>query len=487
MKEVSIAVESGFDWFVVGYFLVLSTMYLALILLASRELLRYFRRRPFIGHDEVFDHPLAPPISVIMPAHNEEVFIVDAARAMLGLHYPELEVIVVDDGSTDATFERLQHAFDLVQVPLVMPPLVPTLGDVHSTHLPRGHEPLVVVRKESVGSKADALNAGIRAAHYPLLCMVDADAILDPDALLLMARPFVEDPHMVAAGGSIRAVNDSTVYRGQLIEARIPRRWLPRIQVVEYLRAFLLGRTGWAKLGCLLVISGAFGVFRRDVVIEVGGYDADAIGEDADLVARIHRLLLRQRRRYSMAFVSEPVCWTEVPETREVLGRQRGRWSQGLFQVLWTYRGMIFNPRYGRIGLVVLPYFLLFELLGPVVELLGLLSVTVGLALGLINVPFAVLFFLVAFGYGILLSWISIAIEEFSYHRYPQWRDLAWAVAAAVVENVGYRQLHDWWRIKGIWHGARRRQPVWGVMHRVGFTPERTPEAKPEPVTPPSR
>jgi cellulose synthase/poly-beta-1,6-N-acetylglucosamine synthase-like glycosyltransferase len=301
--------------------------------------------------------------------------------------------------------------------------------------------------------------------------MVDADSILDEEALLRVAKPFVDDPaRTVATGGVIRAVNGSIVERGRLVEPRMPSGWLARIQVLEYLRSFLLGRTGWSRLGGLLIISGAFGLFRRDLVIEVGGLDLDCIGEDAELVARLHRHLRAQRKRYRIAFVPEPVSWTEVPSTYKTLAVQRRRWSLGLAQVLRKHRTMIGNPRYGRIGLVVLPYYLMFELLGPIVELFGLAAVVVGVVLGMLNTHFAILFALFALGYGVFLSIAAVAVEEFSFHRYHRWRDLAVAISAAVLENLGYRQLHAFWRLRGLAQAVRGTDAAWGTMTRAGFT-----------------
>ncbi len=473
MEDAVASALHGFDAFVLGYFLLLNTIYLVLILIASVELIRYFRRRPYAGFDDVFANPLTPAVSLILPAHNEEPLIVESVEAMLSLRYPRFEVIVVDDGSTDATFDRLEQAFGLVALPLVVPPLVPVEGRVHGTWVPRDGRALVVVRKDSAGSKGDAANAGINAAQHPLVCVTDADAVLDEEALLRVAKPFVDDPErVVATGGTVRAANGSIMHRGRIVDSRMPSSWLARIQIVEYLRSFLLGRVGWSRLQGLLIISGAFGLFRRDVLIELGGFRPGSIGEDADLVARMHRLLREQRRPYRIMFVSEPVCWTEVPESVAVLGRQRRRWSRGLADVLWVHRRMIGNPRYGRIGLVIMPYYLVFELLGPIVELVGITTAVLGLVFGLLDPTFAALFFAAAFGYGILLSIGALLVEELSYHRYDRWRDLGVAIAAAVAENVGYRQLHSWWRIQGLWQALRGRHIEWGVMTRSGFATE---------------
>jgi len=463
---------SGFDWFVLVYFVLLNSGYLGLIAIASVDVSRWMRRLGFAGHDDIFANPLTPGVSVLVPAYNEELSIVESTRAMLALKYPEFEVIVVDDGSTDTTFERMREAFDLVEVERVIPDDVPTIGRVLSAHAPASGAPLLMVRKENAGRRSDPLNVGINAARQPLVCMVDADSLLEEEALLRVVKPFIDDPRVVGTGGAIRAANGSTVERGRVINPRMPRRWLERVQVLEYLRSFLLGRTGWSRIGALLIISGAFGVFRREVVVEVGGLDLQTLGEDAELVTKIHRLSHEEKRGYRLAFVAEPVCWTEVPGDTGVLGRQRRRWSQGLAEILWKHRRMMLNPRYGRIGLLTLPYYLLFEAIGPIVELTGIPIVILAFVLGVANPAFVLLFAAVALGYGMFVSISALAVEEFSFRRYPRWRDLAAALLAAVAENIGYRQMHAWWRLQGLWRFVRGHDAGWGVMTRTGFTPQ---------------
>ena len=479
VTDAAIAFLTGFDWFVLGYFLALNSSYLVLLVLASLEFARHLRRLPFAGYDEAYASPLTLPVSVIVPAHDEGPGIVDAVRAMLSLRYPEFEILVVDDGSTDDTFARLVEAFDLVEVPRVVTPDVPVVGRLVSVSVPRSALPLVVVRKEN-GGKADALNTGINVARYPLVCMVDADSVLDPDALMTVSKPFADDPErVVATGGVVRAANGCTVSGGRIVEVRMPRTWLPRIQVVEYLRAFLMGRSGWSRLGALAIISGAFGLFRRDILLEVGGMAHGCIGEDADLVIRIHGHMRRTQRPYRVVFVAEPVAWTEVPTSMKVLANQRRRWHRGLAQTLWRNRSMMLNPRYGRIGLLTLPYYLVFELLAPVVEVVGVSAAALGFFVGAVNVSFAALFVAVAIAYGILLSIASLALEEFSFHRYRRWRDLALAVGCAFIENLGYRQLTAVWRLQGLWAELKGARVEWGTMSREGFG---GPAAAPQPA-----
>ncbi len=466
----------GLSWVGLGYFLALNSIYLILITVAAVTLGDYFRRKPFSGFQDALKSPVTLPVSVLIPAHNEETGIVESARAVLSLDYPQLELVIVDDGSTDLTFERLRDAFDLVEIPMLVPELVPTIGHIDSVHIARGLDDVTVIRKQSIGQKTDALNAAINIAKYPLLCIVDADAVLDEDALIKVTMPFVDDPQrVVATGGAIRPSNGCTAYRGRITEVGMPKNWLARIQVVEYLRAFLLGRTGWSKLGALLIISGAFGVFRRDVIIDIGGYNQGSIGEDADLVARLHKHMKTNKTPYRIVFVSEPVCWTEVPENITILRRQRRRWSRGLLETIWSNPTLFMNPRYGTLGLLALPYFVLFEILGPIVELTGFVTLIVALAFHFVNFYFAGLFFTAAIFYGILLSILSLFIEEVSYHRYDKWRFLFQTIISALVENFGYRQMHAYWRLEGVIQALRRSDRSWGSMPRKGFIPSETP------------
>lgn len=466
------AIAQGLTVFDVGvlvYFLAINTSYLVLVVLAALEFARQLRRVPFAGYDETQASPLTLPVSVVVPAWNETVGIVESMRALLALRYPEFEIVVVDDGSTDDMFEVLQAAFDMRPVPRAVPRDIATTGALIDIHV-SATAPLVVVRKNNSG-RSDSLNVGVNVARYPLVCFIDADSLLDTDALLLVSKPFADDPRrVVATGGVVRAVNDCAVSAGRVVDVRMPRTWLPRIQAVEYLRAFLVGRTGWSRLGALGLISGAFGMFRRDIVVAVGGLDPTNLGEDFDLVTRIHRHMHRLHQDYRVVFVPEPVVWTEVPPSRAVLARQRRRWHRGLTQTLWRHRDMIANPRYGRIGLITLPYFVVFELLAPVVELLGLVAMVLGLAMGAVNLQFTALFAAVAFGYAFLLTVAATALEEFSFHRYRRWSDLGLMVAAAFAENVGYRQLTAIWRLQGLWDELRGSGYEWGAMTRVGFS-----------------
>jgi cellulose synthase/poly-beta-1,6-N-acetylglucosamine synthase-like glycosyltransferase len=452
------------------YFLLINCSYLVFLSVAAVEFAREGRRKPFLAVDELYSGPLTNAVSVLMPAHNEEAGIVEAVRAMLALRYPVFEVVVIDDGSTDETFAQLEAEFQLVTLPAVVSAELPRRGVVRSVHVPAVRAiPLVVVRQEN-GGKTRALNTGLCLARHPLVCMVDADSILDPDALMSVARPFLDDPfRVVAAGGAVRVANGCRVVAGRLVDVRMPRRLLPAIQAVEYLRVFLLGRTAWSRFNGMLVISGAFGLFRRDVVVAVGGLDPDCMSEDAELVVRIHRRMRDEGRDYRIVFVAEPVSWTEVPDTPLVLGRQRKRWNRGLAEILLKHRRMIGNPKYGVVGLFTLPYHMLFELITPLAEFVAALVLVLGLTTGAITLSFAVSISATAYGFAFLISVFALTVEEYSFRRYHRWADLGMALLAAFAENIGYRQRIARWRMWGVWAALRRSERSWGVMPRRGF------------------
>jgi cellulose synthase/poly-beta-1,6-N-acetylglucosamine synthase-like glycosyltransferase len=469
-------------WFFITYSVVINTSFLVLTVLAVLDFQSYLRKRGFAAYDETFAEPLAPGISILMPAYNEAAGIVEAVRAMTAMRYPDFEVVVVDDGSRDDTVALMVEAFDMVEAPIVVPSVIPTHGRVLRTYLSRrGSHNVLLVSKEN-GGKADALNVGINAARKGLVCMVDADSILDPDALLHVSRPFADDPDRVfASGGVVRIANGSTIRRGRVVDVRMPRRWLPRVQVVEYLRAFMIGRSGWSRLGGLLIISGAFGLFRKDVLAELGGLATDCIGEDAELVVRLHRWLGDQDVDGRVVFVSEPVAWTEAPETVAVLRRQRRRWHRGLTEILARHRDMLFRRRYGVVGLVSLPWFVAFELLAPFVEVFGvaylaLAILAVGLeelgwlATDLVNRDVVWILLSVSLLYAIVLSLTALLVEQLSFRRYSGMRNLLVSIWAAFEENIGYRQLNAWWRLGGAVEAWRNLPAEWGNMQRKGFT-----------------
>jgi len=335
-----------------------------------------------------------------------------------------------------------------------------------------------VIDKEN-GGKADALNAGSNAARHPFLCAVDADALIEESALLQVASPILDDPDRVAAtGGIVRIVNGCSVDRGRVVRVALPRSRLATLQVVEYFRAFLVGRTGLSRLNALLIISGAFGLFRRELVEQIGGWWTDTVGEDIELVLRLHRYLRERDEPYSILFVPDPVCWTEAPEDLTTLSRQRRRWQRGLAESLWRHRRLVGNPRYGVLGLFAFPYFVLFELLTPIVQVLALPATIVWWTLGLLSTTFFVACMTVAFFLGILLTVAAVALEELSFRRYPRKREIVRMIWWSVWENIGYRQLNECWRVLGL-ADVYRRHKTWGAQRRRGFAISEPEELKP--------
>ena len=467
MSQVA-AFLRGLDWLILVYVVLVDVVQSLLLTAAAIDLRTHRRDTRHAMRNRLLGSAVLPRVSVLAPAYNEEATVAASVTALLTLRYPQLEVVVVNDGSPDRTMEVLRTAFDLEPVPKSFRRVLPT-ADVLAVLRSRSNPRLVVVDKAN-GGKADALNVGLCVATGELVCAIDADTLIEPDALMQMTRPFLERDDCVAVGGVIRVVNASTVSQGRVVTARTPRDFLPGVQAVEYLRAFLFGRLGWNRLGGNLIISGAFGLFRREDLLATGGYLHGSVGEDMEIVARLRRRT-REGVPAAVRFVPDPVAWTEVPDSLRVLGRQRDRWHRGLTQTLWTYRSSWGNPRDGALGLVVYPYFVLVELLAPVVEMLGLVGLTLGLILHAVNVPFAIAFFLFAYGYGAMLSMIAILLDTITAARPPTRRDILLLATWAVLEPVGYRQLTVFWRLRGIVRALQGRSD-WGVMTRTGFTPE---------------
>ena len=452
----------------ISYFAVLNVIYTILMVLGLRTISAYVKRRPLMDIQTISQSELTTPISIVIPAYNEGPVIVDSVRAMLDSGYPRLEVLVVNDGSGDDTLEQLRAAFALVAIERV-PRNALVTQPLHAVYACPFDDRLLVLDKAN-GGKADAINAGLRLARYPLFCTMDADTVVDDDAFARLVRPFQAHPETVACGGIVRIANGCSMRGSRVEDVRAPRGFLANVQIMEYLRAFLCGRTGWSRLGALLVISGAFGLFRRDVVIEAGGYHTDTVGEDAEIVVRLHRHCRDRGIPYRVVFLADPVCWTEAPSDMRALCRQRNRWHRGLIETLWRHREMLLRPRYGVVGLIALPYFLIFEALGPIIEIVGSLSIVLALALGRVDPRVALLFFGLALSYGLVLSFGALLAEEHAFRRYRRWRCLARLALAAVFENFGYRQVLSLvraWSFVTMVRAKGRRD--WGEMLRAGF------------------
>ena len=470
------ALLTGFiEWGILGYFLALHLTHLSLILRAFFSIRGYQDEVETDRLDTAFETSHYKPMTLICPAHNEEAGVVPSVNSLISLRYPEFQVVVVvNDGSKDATLERLIAAFKLRPSHRVLRELLPTAevrGIYESAYVPN----LVVVDKAN-GGKADALNCGVNLARYPLVCCMDGDSLLENDSLLRIARPFMDRPNLVASGGVIRPLNGCRVTPMGIRGIFLPDSWLARFQIVEYLRAFLFGRVGLASLDTMFIVSGAFGVFRKDLVVKVGGFETATIGEDFELIVRLHRRLRELKQPHHITLVPDPVCWTEVPEDLGVLGRQRNRWQRGLLETLWKHRKMWFNPKYGRVGLFSMPYFIFFEALAPIIESLGYVVFALSLWSHSINSRFAILFICVALLLGVLNSVVSVLLQEISGHRYQGLRAWGLLLFTALLENFGYRQLTVWWRLRGTLDWIRGKEG-WGHMKRKGIAPSSGPPA----------
>lgn len=410
---------------------------------------------------------VAPAITVIAPAFNESATITSSIQSMLGLRYPRFDIIIVNDGSTDDTLAILTREYALAPDPR---PFDPVLAHQPVTAIYRStiHPQLVVMDKIN-GGKADAQNAAVNLSTNPLFLIVDGDTLLEPDALIRSAQSFMDDPvRTIAIGGALRIANGSRMRDGRVREVDLPAKLLPRIQIVEYLRSFLMARHAMAKVNCLMIISGAFGLFRKDVVVAIGGYTSGSMGEDLDIVIRLHRYMRDSGADYRIGFVPEPMCWTEVPETLKILGGQRARWQNGALDCFFRYRHMVLNPNYGRIGIFGFGQMLIVDVIGPIVEVLGYFTIPLFYFLGALSWASLIVYIAVVFALGVFVSIASFILAEMQLRPYPRPIHLAELGAAAIIENFGYRQLHNFWRLRGYW-SYLRGQHTWGEMPRMGF------------------
>lgn len=463
MENWQSTVLHALEVLIVVYFAVLNSIYALSILVATRVMTTSALKGEKVLMKSYLEKGYYRPISLLVPAHNEENTIVASVHSFLNLQYPEFEVIVINDGSTDQTLQKLQEEF-LLEETREFPSRVLESKKVLGLYRSIKYPHLLVIDKEN-GGKADALNAGITHSTKPLFCSVDADSMLEARALMRVSRQFLEDDHLLAVGGTVRVMNGSQILEDQVQEAHAPKSWIERIQVVEYTRAFLAGRSTFSQLGVLLIISGAFGLFSRKAVLDVGGYRTDTVGEDMELVVRLHREMREKRKPYSVRYMMDPICWTQVPNDWGTLKRQRNRWHRGLLETLWRHRRMFLNPRYGRIGFFSMPFYLLFEALAPLIEILGYVFMVYLAVTGQLNLIFAVGFLVMALLYGVLVSVASLGIEGFMVKRYASQKDRARIMLATIVEQLGYRQILAWERVKAF-VDLYRKKGQWGSMTR---------------------
>ena len=450
MKRMLVLTIIWFNYCVGVYFGLLNTVYSILLALALVVIFRHLRRIKYSPYKEFNVSPETPPVTILIAMHNEEKVVLRSIRSALAIEYPFFEVIIINDGSTDGTLRKVIDTFGLKKIDRVYRTFLktrPVKGFYYSRETPN----LLVIDKEH-GGKADALNCGVNVSRSPYFCSLDADSLLEKDALIRVMSPLLEsNVPVIASGGVVRIINGLKLSDGITIEKiDLPNKTLLLFQIVEYIRGFLFGRVGWDTLRSLLILSGTFSLFQKASVVEAGGFRAGNVAEDMEMIVRLHYTMLKKKKPYRIRFVSDPICWTEAPEDFKMLGRQRRRWHLGLIQSVYQNKEMMLNPRFGKIGMAVLPYYLIFEILGPVIEVLGYVCVVISYFLGMLSLAALLLFLTLAIFYGIFLSTAGIFLEELTFRRYPKWSHLFKLLLYGVLENFGYRQINSFWRFEAL-------------------------------------
>jgi len=461
-----------FETIILIYSIALFSVYFALSILSGKELLKFFFSEKITNYDAILSSPFAPTISIIAPAYNESETIVENIRALLSLYYPNFEIIIVNDGSEDDTMVKISEAYDLEKVPYVIDYKIPCneILDIYKSRK-KAFNNLTVINKLN-GGKADALNAGINMAKGDYFIAIDVDSIIDPYALQKMILPFLttSKSRVIAAGGVIRIANSCKIKDGQLIEINIPDEFLPRCQVVEYNRAFLLGRLAWSRLDGLLLISGALGIFDKEIAIASGGYMTTTVGEDMEIVVRMRKYMAERNEKYRVVYVPEPLCWTESPSSMKVLGVQRNRWTRGSIDTIFMHKDIFFNPKYGFMGMVSHPYWVFFEWLAPIIEALGILYFILIAIFGHPNWPFFSMTLFFVYFFAISFSTYAILFDHLIFHRYTKKRMIFKLLVTSWIEPFFYQPMVTYWALRGNWDYFVRNKKSWGKMPRRGFS-----------------
>lgn len=447
--------------------------YVYIAFLSVIELRSYINKNRYVDHTSMLTFEHLPAITIIAPAYNEERTIVDNIKCLLSLKYSDYDIIIVNDGSTDNSLQLIIDEFDLVMSNLVYKADIETAkvrGIYVSSNKAYNH--LMVVDKEN-GGKSDALNTGINLSQNELFLAIDVDCIIEPDALLRMVKPFIDeqDITVIACGGVVRVANSCKVVHGRIEKINFPQKLLAQFQVLEYFRAFTLGRMAWSKVNGLLLISGAFGMFDRKRALAVGGYDTTTVGEDLELVVRMRRYMHEvEKKKYRVAFIPDPLCWTEVPETFKVLSRQRNRWTRGAIETIRRHKKLMFNPAYGRIGLISFPYLVLFEWLAPIIQMTGIVYVIILSIFGLLNVKVFLIMTVFILSFVLMYTYFAIFYEAYTFNKYKGVKYLTKAYVNASFEMFFYQPLNLIYSISGnidAFFGKKKKN--WGVMTRKGF------------------
>ncbi len=450
----------------------LFTVFTTMTYLSTRNSIHYKKKNSFVDLSKLMASPLAPSITVIAPAYNEELTIVENIRSLLSLKYVNYEVMVVNDGSKDDTLQKMIEAYDLVKIERKIDPQwrsKPIRGVYKSRKRPFAK--LTVVDKEN-GGKSDALNTGMQLSESKYIGCIDVDCLLVPDALLHVVKSFYQrsKKRVIAVGGVIRIANSCKISGGALEEIRLPKSWLAKFQLLEYTRSFLLGRMAWGRIDSLLIISGAFGFFDREVAIAAGGYDTNTVGEDMEIVFRMRRYMHELREPYTVEYIPDPLCWTEVPEDLKILVNQRDRWARGNLETLFKHKDMFFNSRFGRLGLISYPYWFFYEWLAPILEFVGLVSIILFYYLGILNMDFFIALSCAVYTFSIMFSFYAILWEVYSYNQYNKIKDILTLMAFALIEPFVFHPIVSFSAIRGNYKKLFRIEAGWGAITRKGFS-----------------
>lgn len=446
--------------------------YCILAMLSYYAIKKYLNTKNYIPNNVIIKSNYIPGVSVIAPAFNEGATVVYNVKSLLSLTYPKYEVVLVNDGSSDDTLEKLIQEFELIKVDFYYQEKIKTNGKVRGHYKSTNplYSKLLVVDKENAKSKADASNAGINSSKHPLFVCTDVDCILKNDTIIKLAKPFIEGKkRVIASGAGIRISNSCEVKDGFLVKIHFPKGWYPRFQELEYVRAFLFGRMAWSQINGLLLVSGGLGMFDKEIAVEAGGYWHKSLGEDMDLIIRMRKYMYDNKLPFSIQYIPESLCWTEVPSTKEVLIRQRVRWARGLIQTLYLHKNVFFNPKYGKTAFLIFPYFFLFEFLIPILELIGIIVLI--LSFFVLDLDYHNFLYLssAVYLFYLIITFISILLDEIIYKNYANTKEIISLILMAIIEPFCYHPVNVYASLKGYYHFFRQKEQNWGNMQRQGF------------------
>ena len=446
-------------------------MYIALTFLCYDAIKNYANSKYFLHIGVLKKSNHAVGVSIIAPAFNESSTIVDNVKSLMLLEYPKYEVVIVNDGSTDSSLQKLIDEFELIKVDFFY-------QDKLKSHPVRGHyksknpvySKLLVVDKINGKSKADAMNVGINSCKYDIFMCTDVDCILRKDSISLLVKPFIESKkRVIATGAAIRISNSCEFKDGMLFKSVYPKQYFPMFQELEYIRAFVFGRMAWSRINGLLLVSGGLGMFDKTLAIEAGGYWHKSLGEDMDLIIRMRKIMHEKNESFLIKYIPESLCWTEGPSTKNVFIRQRVRWARGLIQTLFLHRKIFLNKNYGLTGLVSFPYFVFGEFLVPILEAIGIIIIFFDILIFGIYYNYFLIITLFVYLFYVFIGLTSILIDQVLYKHYSTLKEIIKLILLVFIEPIIYHPITIYTSLKGYWQFVANKELAWGVMTRQGF------------------